>query len=344
MEINEIECRYCGQPGHGSFSHNSFLKREVWKKGIKLGHGGFGQVYSFDWHGQSAAYKVVPLCANTKDDLAAEKESKKDEYRFQLYCSYKPVRKNELSFYNENCPKAEDLILKPLGYFFMSDRQQTYFVIVTPKCHSDLEYFKQNHNDKLTPEITADLMEQCHRMFIYLYMVKSVRHQDIKPRNILLKIKPETLQKPKSKWKVGDIELKLTDFGLSGNFKGCEKRGGSPIFGAPEVFGGRRDHMIDEFSLARVCLFLALDRAAFNQLLFMPIEKTDELHQIRKCLYKSKFLYHAKNMMRPVERFYTALHKIDKVKLNRHDLIHLGIKADWFLDERQKKSRRQNED
>ena len=215
MEIKEIECRYCGQPGQNGFSHNSFLKREVWKKGIKLGHGGFGQVYSFDWHGQPAAYKVVPLHAQTKDDLAAEKESKKDEYRFQLYCSFKPAQKRQLIFYNENCPKAEDLILKPLGYFFMSDRQQTYFVIVTPKCHSDLEYFKQNHNDKLTPEITADLMEQCHRMFIYLYMVKSVRHQDIKPRNILLKIKPETLQKSKSKWKVGDIELKLTDFGLS---------------------------------------------------------------------------------------------------------------------------------
>ena len=44
-----------------------------------------------------------------------------------------------------------------------------------------------------------------------------------------------------------EIRLKLTDFGLSGDFRGCEKRGGSPIFGAPEVFGSdaRRDHMIE---------------------------------------------------------------------------------------------------
>lgn len=348
MEISEIECRECGQPGRPSFAHTSFLKAAPWTRSPTLGQGGFGQVYAFDWHGTAAAYKIVRLHASLPGQLEAEKESKKDEYRFQLKCATKPTSKRELIEYEKHCPRGEELILKPLGYFFMRDcrNQNEYFVIVTPQCYSDLEHFKQQHNDKLTPEVTASLMEQCHRMFIYLYMVKSVRHQDIKPRNILVdQFYPEKKRAKSNRTKQQlDIKLKLTDFGLSGDFSGCEKRGGSPIFGAPEVFGSdaRRDHMIDEFSLARVCLFLALDRAAFNQLLFMPIEDSVELRSIRKCLDKSKFLHDAKNMMRPVERFYTALHQIEKVKLNRHDLINLGIRADWFLDERQKKLRRTN--
>ena len=81
--------------------------------------------------------------------------------------------------------------------------------------------------------------------------------QVLKPRNILVEWDETSGRR---KFRPGDLKLKLTDFGLSGDFKGSEKRGGSPIYGAPEVFGGKRDHMIDEFSLARVCLFLALDQ------------------------------------------------------------------------------------
>ena len=59
------------------------------------------------------------------------------------------------------------------------------------------------------------------------------------------------------------------------------------------------------------------------------------------CLrYKSKFLYHAKNTMRPVER----LDKIEKVKFsNRHDLINLGIRPDWFLVQIQSEEPREYE-
>ena len=58
-------------------------------------------------------------------------------------------------------------------------------------------------------------------------------------------------------------------------------------------------------------------------MVFSPIE----LRKIREKLYKSEFLKHAKNMMRPVERFYTALHQCSKVSYSRHDLLNLGIQG-----------------
>ena len=58
-------------------------------------------------------------------------------------------------------------------------------------------------------------------------------------------------------------------------------------------------------------------------MVFSPIE----LRKIREKLYKSEFLKHAKSMMRPVERFYTALHQCSKVSYSRHDLLNLGIQG-----------------
>ena len=36
-------------------------------------------------------------------------------------------------------------------------------------------------------------------------------------------------------------------------------------------------------------------------------------------------------MMRPVERFYTALHQCSKVSYSRHDLLKLGIQDLGYL-------------
>ena len=42
-----------------------------------MGHGGFGEVVAFTWHGQQAAYKVVPVFGNTKLELEKQKKMKR---------------------------------------------------------------------------------------------------------------------------------------------------------------------------------------------------------------------------------------------------------------------------
>ena len=108
-----------------------------------MGHGGFGEVVAFTWHGQQAAYKVVPVFGNTKLELEKQKKLKREEFDFQRHCSVKPLDKKSLKSYEQLCPGAEKHVLKPLGCFFFEQSGNVYFVMVTPECQFDLERFKE---------------------------------------------------------------------------------------------------------------------------------------------------------------------------------------------------------
>ena len=181
---------------------------ELWfEKGEKLGEGGFGQVHKYHFHGEDVAYKKVEIIydknknGKVKIELiyGVEKEFENDkgrviwetskEYEIQKTVSTK-ARKGGKMVYDGNMDRYKDgdecLILRPLSYFFVEDQsdKSLFMIIVSPKCKSDLNKMKKE--GKLDEENVRNIIQQIYRATQYLYSVRSIRHQDLKPSNILL--------------------------------------------------------------------------------------------------------------------------------------------------------------
>ena len=80
----------------------------------------------------------------------------------------------------------ENLVIRPLCYYFIEEvaTGKLWIVIILPKATTDLEKFKRNKN--LTEDNIRSIMRQIYLVMEYLYEVRDVRHQDIKPNNILI--------------------------------------------------------------------------------------------------------------------------------------------------------------
>ena len=127
----------------------------------------------------------------------------------------------------------------------------------------------------------------------------------------------------------------MTDFGLSCHRRGF-KKGGTPIFASPEVFGGSQ-WSIDDFSMGRIVCFLCLAYPDFLQLMFMPIEKEKTKNEIRNAIEKFEVFRKAKKCMQYGGRYkstdeFEDISNLSPLLISRSDLISAGIPKKWFLD------------
>jgi len=183
---------------------------QLWfENGEKLGEGGFGAVFKCLFHGKDSAYKKVKIIYDKNKNgkvkvkvaneygYEREKEFENDkeraiwettqEYEIQKIVSTKPIKGGKM-VNNEKLYEEGDecLFLRPSSYFFVEDQsdQSLFMIIVSPKARSDLNIIKKK--GKLDEENIRNIIQQIYRATQYLYMVRKIRHQDLKPSNILL--------------------------------------------------------------------------------------------------------------------------------------------------------------
>jgi len=322
-----------------------FIKNQIYQtnqldfeNGKLLGEGSFGAVTAHLFHGIEAAFKKVPMQYKKKEEKVTMKVSRNNTKQFEndknraIYETYKEFKiqrkmakkpgKNNRDGYQKD---DELLILAPLACFFVEDNEteDMCMILVLPKCKSDLNRMKKQN--RLDEDNIREILKQLYRATQYLVKVRWIRHQDLKPNNILLNFKEN-----KTNGKIENIKIKLTDFGLSCGDNEF-KRGGTPLYSSPEAFGGRQD-WVDVFSYGRITLFLALDYPDFLQLVFMPIEDKQILKTIQTGLAKFDIFEWAKMATRPGYRELKDVSKLSHLLISRSDLIASGIPQSWFSD------------
>ena len=114
-------------------------------------------------------------------------ENSFEEFDIQRTVSTKPVKGGKMvhimSSYKEG---DENLILPPIGSFFISEEQTSamWLVIILPKCKMPLQKMKKNKS--LSEGNIRDILKQIDRTRKYLFNVRDMRHQDLKTNNILV--------------------------------------------------------------------------------------------------------------------------------------------------------------
>ena len=161
------------------------------RNGTSLGEGGFGKVFQFPFHGIDVAFKEIPIYFGNDRNKAIEQAY--DEYDIMNTVSKKPEKGGlmvRISF-DQYETGMEELILSPLSCFFMEEvsSQKVWMILVLPKIKTDLEKLKQNYD--LSEDNLRSIMEQLFQAMDYMYMVRSIRHQDLKPSNILINYKED---------------------------------------------------------------------------------------------------------------------------------------------------------
>ena len=83
-----------------------------------------------------------------------------------------------LGLMNDYKPGMENLILSPLAAFFIEENltSHLWFILVLPKCESDLETFK--HQFKPDENDTKLILKTLAKALFYLSRVRNIRHQD----------------------------------------------------------------------------------------------------------------------------------------------------------------------
>ena len=151
-----------------------------------MGKGGFGTVFEGDFQGTKVAFKKIKIELGNGKSIKANLENSYEEFDLQQTVSIKPVQGgkmvDDMSAYKEG---DENLILPPIGSFFISDEETSamWLVIILPKCKMDLQKMKKTKS--LSEGNIRDILKQIERTRQYLWWVRDMRHQDLKPNNIL---------------------------------------------------------------------------------------------------------------------------------------------------------------
>ena len=155
-----------------------------------MGEGGFGAVFEADFQGTKAAFKKVKIELENGKSKEENIRDSYEEFDIQRNLSMKPVRGGRMvndyglgKYYKEG---DENLILPPIGSFFISDEQtsEMWLVIILPVCKMDLQKMKKTKS--LSEENIRDILRQIERTMNYLGFVRGMRHQDLKPNNFLV--------------------------------------------------------------------------------------------------------------------------------------------------------------
>ena len=169
------------------------------------------KVYKGVWHGQPAAFKCIFHEIGQDNNFQAIDA----EFFEQMRTSKRPGASNILQPYAYLKGQIRDVNDGQL----ISQRNMT--ILIYPKCDTDLrKLIKDPSNDWIFwPVNFWHLVESCLNG-MRVIADRKLCHNDIKPSNILLKIKPDR-----------NFEVFIADFGL------CKADGGgTPGFASPECF------------------------------------------------------------------------------------------------------------
>ena len=80
----------------------------------------------------------------------------------------------------------EELILSPFGWFIVEEiaSKSVWFVMIMPRMKTNLEQLKKTY--ELSEENNRFILHNIYQAMMYLNFVRNIRHQDIKPSNILI--------------------------------------------------------------------------------------------------------------------------------------------------------------
>ena len=234
----------------------------------------------------------------------------------------------------------EKLIAEPKSAFFLVDptTDENWLVIVTHRYPFDLEAFKAQND--LDHQCLHVIIKQLIKARNYLAYVREVVHHDFKPRNILVSLGGD------HSICANNIQIKITDFGLSGNISFSTRRGGTPIYAPPEVFSGGKG-VIDKYSLARTIHFLMFDICTFLQLTFFPIEDENQAKKMKSILQKFWILKQVQKWHNPctdredyslmvnMERWHEIFNEnniFSFLQIKKENLIAAEFDENWFID------------
>ena len=203
---------------------------------LRIGQGGFGNVYKGKWHKDKVAFKCVLV--DLRQDAHKETEeflSQNPELRSLSYPQVIRLQK-EIEEFRKPFSLSGPGILQPIDFFRQQDQvdegkktlhgsiwwqARNYNVYVYPLYHCNLyELHNQYHND-FNDRILEHILTQCLQSLSTLDK-NNTTHNDIKPQNFLVKFLSD-------KKKLLKTKIMLTDFGLT------DTLGGTPIFASPEV-------------------------------------------------------------------------------------------------------------
>ena len=106
-----------------------------------MGKGGFATVFEGDFQGTKVALKKIKIEMANGKSINENLENSFEEFDIQRTVSIKPVKGGKMvrwiSDYKEG---DENLILPPIGSFFISEEQTSamWLVIILPECKMDL--------------------------------------------------------------------------------------------------------------------------------------------------------------------------------------------------------------
>ena len=193
------------------------------------------KVYMGEWHGQAAAFKCI------FHDVDAENNFEEIDAEFfeQMRISKRPGAQNILQPY----AYLKGQIREVTDGGMISQRNMT--ILIYPKCDIDLrKLIKDPLNDWIFKRKNFWYLIECCLNGMKVIAERKLCHNDIKPSNILLKIRSEE-----------DFEVFIADFGL------CKAvGGGTPGFASPECYSreGFQTWNSDIYSFGKTLQYLLL--------------------------------------------------------------------------------------
>ena len=289
----------------------------------KIGTGGSSEVYRGQFDQADAAFKFIKVYTEQTD--------KTDKRQIEIFNEKKKKYFQEFELQLKAGKEANGkYFIKPITAAFVkwidptdttAEHNSVYLVIIMPLLHQSLEKYKLN--SRPSSNDIQSILSQLYEALLFLSVKLKIRHQDINPSNIFVEVDP-----------TGKPQIIITDFGLAENQEQHAKRGGTPIFAAPEVFGGNIVNNVDVYSYARVCLFLILDSFSdFFNLCFLPIEDEHLSLKIKKSLQKFDSIEKIKEMTnidQSERSSFQNLSELKSIKITTADLIRAGIPQDWL--------------
>jgi serine/threonine protein kinase len=212
-----------------------------------LGSGAMGEVYLAEDSRirRQVAIKVV------RSQLALYPDAKNDGQAARLF-------EREMKIISQ-LDHPHILPLYDYGEVEVNETTITYMVMPYRPEGSLLTWLRQRKQPGLlSPQDVATFIEQAASALHHAHQ-RQVVHQDVKPSNFLIRVRPEEPEHP---------DLLLTDFGISrfitANSSSSQVSGGTPNYMAPEQWEGNPTYASDQYALAVMTYELLTGRLPFE--------------------------------------------------------------------------------